>query len=262
MTIIKELPSELLEISKKLPPFPAAAKKLHSLCNEDDINIYEITKVLTTDAVLSSKALKLSNSSLYGMSKQVNSPNDAVLILGIAAINSLATSNLLYALSDTLKNNSVLKSADFFKNSLEVACLCKNLASVYKTSPETAFCLGLLHDIASLLILSAKLPIETQENKLIHGVIPASLHAEIGASLANTWEFPTTLQEAILQQHNPEKNIFAQIIFDSCLLQKKLHKEDFSQEDLFCNEKIDNEKIEQIIEKTQKDISQFLEILQ
>lgn len=73
-----------------LPPMPLVVQKLVRTLNDDKSSADDVMKVLSADQALASKVLKLVNSSFYGMSGEISTTSQAVVILGFAAIRNLA----------------------------------------------------------------------------------------------------------------------------------------------------------------------------
>lgn len=80
---------------KSLPPLPASIVRIQELCMSSDTNIDELSKVIETDPMLSANILKSVNSPLYGMSKEISSIPQAVMLFGISMIRGFAAANAI-----------------------------------------------------------------------------------------------------------------------------------------------------------------------
>jgi len=80
---------------KNFPPLPASIAAIQELCMAQDVNINALTKVIENDPMLSANILKSVNSPLYGMSKEVSSVHQAVMLFGVSMIRGFAAANAI-----------------------------------------------------------------------------------------------------------------------------------------------------------------------
>lgn len=80
---------------KSLPPLPASIVKIQELCMSSDTDIDELARVIEADPMLSANILKSVNSPLYGMSKEISSIPQAVMLFGISMIRGFAAANAI-----------------------------------------------------------------------------------------------------------------------------------------------------------------------
>ncbi len=96
----------------------------------------------------------------------------------------------------------------FWHHSMAVAECTRQLAGLSGNSPDFAFTAGLLHDIGHLVIvvlfpdefsqiINESASIETEQHILGFD------HMEIGGEVAQRWNLPVTIQEAIEQHETP-----------------------------------------------------------
>jgi HD-like signal output (HDOD) protein len=85
----------MIDDIKNLPPLPASIRKIQELCMEDEINLSLLIKTIETDPMLCANILKASNSPLYGMSREIHSVNQAVMLFGVTMIRGFAAANAI-----------------------------------------------------------------------------------------------------------------------------------------------------------------------
>lgn len=85
----------MFEEIKNFSPLPASIAAIQELCMAHDVNINALTKVIENDPMLSANILKSVNSPLYGMSKEVSSIHQAVMLFGISMIRGFAAANAI-----------------------------------------------------------------------------------------------------------------------------------------------------------------------
>lgn len=192
---------------KELPPLPLVLHELLAVMREANCSTDQITRVLSTDQALASKILRLVNSSFYGMSGNVTTISQAVIILGHSALRSLATGlAVAEGLGHSLPQERRLA---FWQHALATAAGAEILARrTGMGEPEEAFVAGLLHDIGHLILMMA-LPTEhsvasgtgalgdlEQERRLI-----GLDHCRAGRYLLHHWKLPQPLLECVRLHH-------------------------------------------------------------
>ncbi len=80
---------------KSLPPLPASIVRIQELCMSTETNIDELAHVIEGDPMLSANILKSVNSPLYGMSKEISSIHQAIMLFGISMIRGFAAANAI-----------------------------------------------------------------------------------------------------------------------------------------------------------------------
>lgn len=85
----------MIDEIKSFPPLPASVLKIQELCRVNDVDINALTKVIKNDPMLSANILKSVNSPLYGMSKEILSIHQAVMLFGVSMIRGFAAANAI-----------------------------------------------------------------------------------------------------------------------------------------------------------------------
>ena len=77
---------------KELPPLPTAVAKVLDETNKTEPDLHRIDEIIAGDQALASKVLRIVNSAYYGLSRQVTSVGQAVMILGIQQVRTITLS--------------------------------------------------------------------------------------------------------------------------------------------------------------------------
>ncbi len=85
----------MLEEIKSLPPLPVSVMRIQEICMSNDTDIDELSRVIERDPMLSANILKSVNSPLYGMSKEISSIHQAVMLFGISMIRGFAAASAI-----------------------------------------------------------------------------------------------------------------------------------------------------------------------
>jgi HD-like signal output (HDOD) protein len=83
----------MLNEIKNLPPLPNSVMKIQELCSEREVDISKLIEVIEKDPMLSVNILKLVNSPMYGMSKEITSVRQALTLFGVAMVRGFAVSS-------------------------------------------------------------------------------------------------------------------------------------------------------------------------
>lgn len=205
--------AELLAQADRLPSLPLAVQEIIRSFDNDQLDAATLANKISQDTPLAAKTLKLANSPFYGLSGDINSIQEAVMVLGFGTVRTLAVSAGIIGRFQ-LPADSGFDAPAFWQHNLNTAVFSRALAKLLKRDSEIAFAAGLLHDIGKLVIAFCR-PAEFAEI-LAHQQQTgcASLeaeravlgmdHAEIGAETAKKWHFPIQIQTAIRHHHAPD----------------------------------------------------------
>lgn len=140
--------------SESLPTLPAVAWKLVSISSQEEIGMKEIANLVSKDASLSAKVLKIANSALYNFPVKINNVHQAASRIGLNAIRSLVLS--FSFLSMKVKNGKdIFDYEKFWERSLSNAVAAKLIVTESgKFNGEEVFIAGLLQDIGVLIVAS------------------------------------------------------------------------------------------------------------
>ena len=201
--------------SPQLPSMPAIALKIIDLVQQDEVDIDKIAETISLDPALSSKMLKTVNSSFYGLPKTVGSVQQAVVVLGLNSVKTLALGfSLVSNLTDS--GGDSIDHMDFWRRSLFSATAAKQLCEKLNiVQAEEIFIASLLQDVG---VLALSQVLEKQYAKVVkqsggdHRRLSeceraemGGDHAEVGGALAESWGLPPLLTESIRLHERPDE---------------------------------------------------------
>jgi len=209
---------------EKIPTFSQSVLRILQLTADIDCSPKDLVAQISHDPILTARVLKLVNSAYFGLSRKVDSIHQSVVYVGINTIKSLAIS--IAAIGSLPRTNEAgLDMSNFWSHSLETAVVSKLLAQkagVPRTEVSAFFIGGLLHDIGQI-IFSLVQPGEYREvldeakqmQRPLH-VIEQEVfgldHGSLGALLAEKWQLPGLMVEAIRHHHDSEQNDSEQVM--------------------------------------------------
>lgn len=230
-----------IKTSKNLPSLPHILLKLIEVCNREDSNIKDISQIISKDASLTAKVMKMINSAYYGLPVRVTDIDHALAFLGMDAIKNISICASVNQAFSHAKNDSLFDLKVFWKHSLMCAALAKLIAQkTLYPSPDTAFLSGLLHDIGKLVIW-VNFPQEyaeilksskNQPDLILAGEARhGATHCEVGAWLINRWNLQSFIADALLYHHESVDRIhdalpLVKIIYIANILCPEIDKEE------------------------------------
>ena len=209
-----EVKAKLMTAMRELPSPPLVVKKLLAVMNDPSGTLDDVTRVLSSDQVLTGKVLKLVNSPYYGMSGQIATISRAVLVMGYSGLRSVVTGFGVATALAKLGGGRTL--ADFWAHSLATAAGAQALAELRRDTapdPEEAFVAGLLHDVGHVVLASAvpeayaeaqAAAVGQAEPLLAERAVLSTDHAQVGQKLLQYWKLPEQLQHATRRHHSLE----------------------------------------------------------
>ncbi len=81
---------ELIDRIKSVPPLPKTFMEISAICNDSNGTIAKLSKIVEKDPMLVANLLKIVNSPLYSLRSEIKNVSQAVSLLGMKEINSLA----------------------------------------------------------------------------------------------------------------------------------------------------------------------------
>jgi len=226
---------------RNLPTPPIVFHQIQKVINDPNVSAGQVASILAEDPAMSAKVLRLTNSAFYGLSKEIESVKQAVVIVGFEAIKNLVLSA---SVLDMFKGKNIDQEYQekFWRHSLSTAFCCRllarNLRKRGSVDPDSAFSAGLLHDVGKLIICCflepehAKYMAERQKDREsldfeIEDRILSYNHAQIGGFLGVQWKIPHKLTEAITYHHHPkdytEDDPMANIVYLGNYISKKTY---------------------------------------
>ena len=201
---------------KELPPLPTAVAKVLDETNRMEPDMHRIDEIISGDQALASKVLRIVNSAYYGLSRQVTSVGQAVLILGIQQVRTITLSVGSIGAFSSKGPVDADGMRRFWQHSFATAAactaLCSKLSVERKTADEVAT-IGILHDVGRMfffcnfkptyqkLVMKANQANTTYEYEELHFL--GDTHAGIGAIVADRWELPEKIVEGIRLHEGP-----------------------------------------------------------
>ncbi|MHB9094311.1 MAG: HDOD domain-containing protein [Eubacteriales bacterium] len=207
--------NEMVHKVEELPALPHVTYRVLQLTSDPKTTIPELTDTITKDQVLTAKVLRMANSAYYGYARRIYGISDALIILGFSTVRNLVLAASVYNVMDKEFQGYFLPKGELWKHSMSTALIARLLArKVSYELPDQAFTAGLLHDIGKIIMNTYMKKRFAKVIEMVNGEnipfmeaeqqILGFDHAEVGARVAEKWNLPDELVEAIANHHRPK----------------------------------------------------------
>lgn len=208
--------ADILEAIKKsaaVPSMPRVVARFLEVIQDPAFQYEELVKVLSVDPGMASELLRLTNSALFGVRREVTNLRQALTLLGPRRTRSLVLGRYLVA---TLGDDPIhgLDLSYFWRRSLSSAVLATRFAGVVAPRlRDEAFISGLLADIGIPILaeafptqyahLAARYashtePLDCPAEREAVGVT----HAELSSTVLYEWGLPNLICNAVREHHS------------------------------------------------------------
>ncbi|WP_455382568.1 HDOD domain-containing protein [Salinispira pacifica] len=209
---LKAISQAIVKEIDALPRFPENIMNLQQLISDPDTEINEIARTVSIDPALTADLLKVVNSAAFMLPKKVDNIVEAVKLVGMRGLRTLLYS---YGTQKILGNDKPETKA-LWRHSYRTAFYAYNLAkgiTKKKDILDDVYVGGILHDMGKIIFSSVHPDLESKiaaycrnkgiPSQLFEDLSSGANHSEIGAMIAQKWNFPDALVEAIKFHHDP-----------------------------------------------------------
>lgn len=208
---------KLIGSADRLPPLPRIFQQLSDKLNDPMASLNDVAQILSEDIVLSSKVLRLANSSLFNLREPAKDIAHAVTLLGSNTISSLVLSESMSNTFNCGPENEAF-AEELNRHSLAVGALASKILTKWKagrTMIEQAVFCGIVHDIGKLVLatfapekwndVSNRVDEQIRPDVQIERAALGIGHCEIAAYLLSLWGFPDHQVSAVAFHHEPSR---------------------------------------------------------
>lgn len=194
-----------------LPSLPTVAVEILRLTKDEGASVDDLAGVIQQDPALTGRILKVVNSSLFGIPREIASVNQAVGLLGLRTVKVMTLS---FSLVDTVRSSQGegFDFEAFWRRSLSSAVAARLLGrAVAPRLAEEAFVAGLLSDLGMVAawrcaadayhpVLAARARRDRHPSEIEADLLGVT-HARMSRELLRTWGLPGSLCDAVGAHH-------------------------------------------------------------
>jgi len=201
-----------------LPVLPARYTEIMASMEDPEGSVQTVGSIIGRDIGMSAKILQLANSAFFGPSRQISTPAEAAVFLGLNIIRGLVlTIGIFRQFDASLVSPSLLQG--IYDHSIRTAMLARDIAvaaGLDSREADDAFTAGLLHDVGKLIIacnasgddtglIMASLEHGAADMSESETTLLGSDHGPIGGYLTGLWGLPNTIVETVAFHHTPTR---------------------------------------------------------
>jgi putative nucleotidyltransferase with HDIG domain len=206
-------PSELIANLGDLPPLPQVAAQVLRLAADPDSTTEELQRVISTDQALTAQILKIANSAMFGMVREVKTITQAIMTLGFSTIKSVVIASSAKNLYS--RGGTGLQERLLWEHALVTALAGRAYAKAFRNPrAEEAFLGGLMHDIGKS-VMGIKFP--ERYGALVRTIYNGEAdcleseldtfgfdHTMVGEAILHSWNLAQSLENIVRYHHDPE----------------------------------------------------------
>ena len=204
---------QLVQGVQQLVSLPEACFRVNEMIEDPASSAVDFAAVITQDADLSARLLRLVNSAYFALPGPVETISRAVTIVGTGELRDLAVMTAACDLFQGIPAD-MFNMSDFWHYAVATGVFARKLASECDVlHAERLFVMGVLHDVGRLVILQhlgqlARDILLLAQNKAellsyAEQEVLGFTHAEVGYELSKTWRLPQSICSAIRFHHQP-----------------------------------------------------------
>jgi putative nucleotidyltransferase with HDIG domain len=204
----------IIDQVEQLPALPGTAVRLMRVVSDPQSTIDQIVEAIRYDQAITGEVLRLCNSAYFGLSRKVTSLHDAMVCIGTVKVLQLVMAVHANSVLQRRQEGYDLGEGMLWRHAVATALASASIGEKLKLANQSlAFTAGLLHDIGKV-VLSSHVAEEFRE--IVRQVTEGRLsfveaekqilgisHEEVGARLAERWQFPEAIVRCIRHHHNP-----------------------------------------------------------
>lgn len=203
---------EIVAWVSDLPPMPHVASRAISLVEDPSCTANELTKVLSQDAALAARVLKIANSAMFSRQREITTLNQAIMLIGFKALKGVVVAAALRQMSKSFGNLEKLIWEGSMCSAMAATNLTKKLRKRYV---EEIFLLGLMHGLGQIVFLAqpdtnkdykkvlARIKEKSEDFVTAEQAVYGYSHPLIGALVAKKWNFSADTCQVILHYKDP-----------------------------------------------------------
>ena len=206
-----------------LPTLPEVVMRITSMVDDPKVRISDVGAVISQDPAITAKVLRIANSAFYGLGSVVISPEQAATVIGGRSLRNIALQASVIGRYEHLSRKFEFDLNEMWLHSVLTAQLCQELARRVPVKsgmgPEEFYTCGLLHDVGKAVLLEslredyvAVYQAAKHAGEAVHLAeerILSCTHFEVGAMVAQRWQFPEPVSHAIRFHHGPRDEVLS-----------------------------------------------------
>ena len=197
----------------RLPPFPQVAIRVLQLANNENVQLHELSDLISSDAAFASEVLTIANSAMFAPRFPANSILQAIAVLGANHLQGMCLT--VGARAYLGKSISYPAFREIWRHNLACALIAEQVACAGFMDKDIAYTSGVLHDIGrfGLAVIRPQEYARLLGNHLgtAETILQAERdlfgwdHCEVGRKLIVEWKLPCEFETIVAEHHHPRR---------------------------------------------------------
>lgn len=217
---------DLNEDRLSLPSLPQIALRINKVMKDPSLDAAKMARVISADAALSAKLLKMANSARFGGKVPISTLPNAISRIGLETTHKLVLALTMRDLFETGSGTLKKHMRELWKHSRRVAAITHVLATKVdgEFDPNFALLAGLLHDIGEIALLSyaRQCPDLTQVERQLDTTLRA-LKGELGSAIIRGWHLPEELARVAHEAEHWDRDMSEHADYTDLVIIAQLH---------------------------------------
>jgi HD-like signal output (HDOD) protein len=197
----------------RLPPFPLVAIRVLQLTNDENVQLHQLSELISSDAAFASEVLTIANSAFYSPRFPACTILQAIAVLGANHLQGMCLTVAVRSYLGKSLNHPLIRN--LWRHNLACAMIAEQLAAAGFMDKDTAYACGVMHDVGRLALAVIRpdeyaallekhhgsaasiLPLETQ--------LFGCDHCQAGRRLVTDWTLPANFDAVVSEHHSPRR---------------------------------------------------------
>lgn len=195
----------------RLPPFSQVALRVLELASKENVQLHELSQLISSDPAMASEILTIVNSLAYAPRMPIASILQAIAVMGANHLQSLCLTVAIRGYIGKSLGHPLMLG--LWRHNLACATITEQLAGASFFDRDVAFTCGVMHDIGRLALATVQ-PKEYLDLLGSHAgdahsilererVLFGKDHCEVGRQLIAEWRLPEEFEPIVAAHHDP-----------------------------------------------------------
>jgi HD-like signal output (HDOD) protein len=195
----------------RLPPFPLVAIRVLQLTNNENVQLHQLSELISSDAAFASEVLTIANSLVYAPRFPACTILQAIAVLGANHLQGMCLTVGVRSYLGKSLNHPLIRNV--WRHNLACAMIARDLAASGFMDQDIAYSCGVLHDIGRLALAVLR-PTEYAALLEKHQGSGTSIlareaelfgcdHCQAGKRLIDDWKLPLDFEPIVSDHHAP-----------------------------------------------------------
>jgi putative nucleotidyltransferase with HDIG domain len=197
----------------RLPPFPKIALRVLQLSHDENVQLHQLSELISSDAAFATEVLTIANSLVYAPRFPARTILQAIAVLGANHLEGMCLTVGIRSYLGKSLHHPLIRAV--WRHNLACAMIAERLAYAGFMDKDSAYTAGMLHDIGRLAFAVLR-PHEYASLLETQVGTPASIldletemfgcdHCQAGCNLVKEWELPFDFEAIVSNHHHPRR---------------------------------------------------------